>query len=413
MLVEVRNPHPHAIILSGYAELGPGKSIRLPESIAQRFKNSVTIHPISHGPTETSLLASKRLSVSCSFHPLDGYGIGSTYVVKALMQRGYDISYDMPMGFQDVISEFAPDMLPVMQTKLTPTPRVGIARTVPTLFYHSPAPIRFGWTMWEGPHVPQAWVARCNDMDYLITPTSGIARAFQESGVSIPVHAIPEPLDLTNFGVVERSYDTAQFTFISVSRMCSRKCPNETVDCFLKAFPTEKDVRLVMKTRDNQFGMGMFGIPRVLDDRVLIINDNWPQTKVVKLLQDAHAAIFLSHGEGFYHGPIQAMATGLPTIVPDHSGCTDYANKKYNYPIPLDRINSTLPTPYFAMKKITSEPMEWYELDYGVVIDSMRDIYRNRDKARARGMAASKWIRSKYNLENTISGLEQKIKPLL
>lgn len=397
VLATIQNPNPYKLTLSGYGELGPHEKRDVPDDIAYRFRTAVKI-------IREADPARPRLSLGCYLDPNEGYGIGGIHMVRGLLSRGWDVEFT-GMAHPETLREY-----PELNGKLTgvfDTPaKVGLVRGIPLMFPHNKSAVKVGWTMWDATRLPSNWVPLCNSLDYLVVPSIHQESIFAQSGVTVPMVPVPEPIDLDLYPAFERPKDRDTFTFVGVNRMCSRKCPIETVQCFQRAFPTERDVRLVMKTRHDQFGMGSVGIPSFNDDRITVHNENWPRHRVVELFHRADAGVFLSHGEGFYHGPVQAMATGLPVITPDHSGAALFANPKVNYPVGLHPDEPVMPTDYYVGHMRSHEPFEWWQMDYDAVVDTMRDMYRNRDKARRKGLKAAEWVRLSFGLDVTIAKLD-------
>lgn len=404
MHVIIRNPLNTVLTLSGFGDLGPHEEARVPSSVAQRYARSIEILA-EEEPDKP------KIDVEAFLSPYDGYGIGSIHMARGLLRLGWQIQFS-GMAHPDAFRLF-PELPGRAREVFARRPRVGLFRGIPYGFENLTTEVRVGWTMWDTTRLPADWVPLCNTLDHLIVPSKAQKEIFVNSGVTVPIHCVPEPLDLTLYPEADRPTDRATFTFFSVARMCSRKCPVEMVECFQRAFPTEQDVRLVLKTRDGQFGMGGLGLPRIEDPRIRVINDDWSLDQLVAAFHDADAGLFLSHGEGFFHGPVQAMATGLPVITPDHSGASVFANDRYNYPVGLHPQNPVVPTDYYVRHMRSEEYFEWWEQDYDRAVSLMREIYRNRDKAREKGRRAAKWARTKFDLQVTAKALDAVLRPLV
>lgn len=395
----IRNPHAHPIVLSGCCTLQPGETTVLAVEVAVRYKGAFEIvqNLTAAGPIPRSV------NLTSSVDPSTGYGLGGANLLSELIARGYAVH------FSGNTTGAPPGLDVAVRQRVEPLPRVGLMRWIPELYTSNTSPIRIGWTMWDTPRLPSWWVPMLNRLDHVIVPSDAQQDIFRDSGVSVPMTSIPEPLNLDDYPYVERK-DPDVFTFVSVSRMCSRKAPMELLRCFQAAFQGKNDVRIVFKTLHSQFGMGRLGLPQVDDPRVEIIDSVWPPARVVALLHSADAGVFLSHGEGFFHGCVQAMATGLPTIVPSHSGCSVYADERFNYPI---RTVGTEPTDYYVGHMGTKEPFDWWVMDYDQVVETMRHLYHRRAEGRRKGKRAAAWVRKQFGLSQTVDKVEAVLAPFL
>ena len=324
------------------------------------------------------------------FSVLDGYGAVGINLLLELDRRGQKIfpvmvGWDRPPHFPARVHEMQAEHRHLH-------PRWGVAHGYPGELRRVPAGRLVLWTMWESDRLPDNWKDEIHEGAVaLIVPSSAQIDIFQKSGIELPIYVMPDNVNPDVFTPYDRpARDT--FTFATWARMSSRKCPMELLECFWRAFPAEPDVRLIIKTHHGHFGGGQVGrIPAIKDKRVTIIDSgeqlpDWSPQQMAQLAHQADAGVFLSAGEGFYCGPIEAMFTGLPTIVPTHTGPADYADEAYNYPV---RTAGTETSPM-------GTDMLWWVMDFDQVSERMREIYENRTEAKARGLAASREMRRRY-----------------
>jgi glycosyltransferase involved in cell wall biosynthesis len=137
-----------------------------------------------------------------------------------------------------------------------------------------------------------------------------------------------------------------------------------------------------------------------------------PREEVMKLFEQADCFLFPTRGEGFGLPPLEAMATGLPTILADHSGMADFCDDRYNYPIRKNKV-----TPAFRYPKNWGKVGNWFEPDYEELKDLMLYVFDNQEEARTKGKEASDWVLKNWTMDNTADSIiselekvEQKIK---
>jgi len=145
----------------------------------------------------------------------------------------------------------------------------------------------------------------------------------------------------------------------------------ETAKLFEKVFPRHKypHVRLQFKTRLKMLGNTRKTDEPFKDDRITAISGDWLADKMLRFMLDADCMLYLSYGEGFGLPPREAIATGLPTIFPAHTGMLEIADERYGWPVPL--------------KGMKDSPLggEWFVPDWDTAVDMMRWMVDNPEKA--------------------------------
>jgi glycosyltransferase involved in cell wall biosynthesis len=334
------------------------------------------------------------LSALVPIIPHEGYGIFSMTSVLELEKRGVSVQLlnDVDVRSQGILAETFHGIVELLHRDKVPT-RWSVTWGYPFYLEKMPTPNRVLSTMFECTQIPDDWDKHMPLADQLIVPAPSQVDIFRNSGYDRPIHIVPIGVDVSSYQYVERPpRDT--FTFVSWARMSSRKMPHELLQCFWKAFPGVKDVRLVMKTRNHDFGLGSIGIPKHNDSRITIIDEEWPTSKLVDLAHQADCGVFLSHGEGWFMPPLQAMATGLPVIAPSHSGCSGWADPKYTYIVGLDPKRPTGDAPLGTRG---GKPLQWWNPSLDETVAWMRHVYENRDEAAAKGKASAEYVRKKFN----------------
>ena len=109
---------------------------------------------------------------------------------------------------------------------------------------------------WELPRVPDSWLPVLRGMDLVLAPTRFIAEAITASDPDIVVEHFPQTVflrpgiepDRTRFGFAEGA--TVFGTSFAAQAVTERKNPWAVIEAFQLAFPTEPDVRLVVRAYD-------------------------------------------------------------------------------------------------------------------------------------------------------------------
>lgn len=282
----------------------------------------------------------------------------------------------------------------------------GINFTWPRECHRSVWPRTIGYTMFETDSCPIDWVRSMNLCRRIMVPSAHCIQAFQNRGVTTPMHVVPQGVNPDAWPVIDRSEHTGPFTFLIAGGLTHRKNPIGAVRAFLCAFPEKQDVRLLVKTRAGEIVGGFQNwlkqIPK--DDRIVIIAENSTPRDMLTYFGKADAFVWPSRGEGYGLTPVQAMSTGLPVIVSDNSGMSQFCDPRYNYPISCktvkvpDQQNGGYPD-------VWGDCGNWWEPNFDELVETMRSVYKHQGKARRKGQRAAEWVREKW----TIGHICQKI----
>jgi glycosyltransferase involved in cell wall biosynthesis len=234
------------------------------------------------------------------------------------------------------------------------------------------------FTMWETSRLKQEHVDNINDSDIAIVPSTWGRNCFRSSGVRVPIHVNPLGCDPDVFRPSPMP-DCSAFVFATAGRVLhgkERKGVNESIRAFMKAFPDETDVRLMVKClRDDP----MDEIPK--DGRIQVTRDYLTRDQFASWLARCHCFISLAKAEGWGYIQHQSMMIGRPVISHLWGGVADYLNLDNCYPVPHTLVEPPEGN-YFK------DMGYWAEPDEDAAISQMRRAYKNRDEAARIGRIA-------------------------
>ena len=143
------------------------------------------------------------------------------------------------------------------------------------------------------------------------------------------------------------------------------------------------------------------GLPQVKDDKQIRIGE-WllanglphnsfidlgviPNQQMARVIREADAAIFTSRCEGGTNlGAMESMACGIPTILSANTGHLDLLGESHCYPLRQQR--PVRPTAQFSGVE------GWGESDVAEVVETLEQIYANREESSQRGLAAARFM---------------------
>jgi len=245
------------------------------------------------------------------------------------------------------------------------------------------APIRF--TMWEPDALPDTAMGFMSSKS-LIVPCSMNVRLFRSSGYRGPIHLVPlwgeapwSPLPSSDI-----------FKFITVGRdngVKSRKGICELIEYFTLAFPSEKDVRLTIKSNPECVKR------EVTDPRIEIIYEDYEKAQYEQMISEHHCGVFLSGLEGWGFPACEMMAAGRPNIIVPWGGHAEFANAENSWLLDYTMVQAPVDPPYRGVGRGAKPTKD-------SVIAALREAYSNREllqkKADAAYRTALKFTKQKF-----------------
>ena len=154
-----------------------------------------------------------------------------------------------------------------------------------------------------------------------------------------------------------------------------------------------RSVRLLIK--GSNISLTLEKTNEILEDRrIELIKDVLDSEQLYELYKNVDCFVFPTHAEGFGLPPLEAMATGLPTIVTNWMGCKEFVNKDVCYPIKVNKLEDAIyPESY-------GDVGEWAFIDIMKVRELMRYVYENKEEAKQKGYIASKYVDKYYRFKN-------------
>jgi glycosyltransferase involved in cell wall biosynthesis len=245
----------------------------------------------------------------------DGYGYAGFKMVETFEKLGIE------MLWQD---ENSPIALSFIQ---------------PTLYGGTSSQYRIGYTPWESTELPEGWADAINNSVNEFWTTSEFCKdVFEQGGVKLPIRVVHHGID-TNDWIPKRHKFSKPFIFLHQGEPAERKGSQMVFDAFREVFGEKNDdVWLVFKSSASwvearwKNSEGSIVGPVEAYPNVQTVKGIFTQEQLVELYEQAHCMVYPSNGEGFGLIPLQAAASGLPTIATGWSGMKDYED----FIIPLD-----------------------------------------------------------------------------
>lgn len=251
---------------------------------------------------------------------------------------------------------------------------------------------KIGYTPWESTGLPENWVEDMSQCDEIWTPSPLIKTWFEEAGVKPTIKVYEHGVDKI-WSPKRRRRTDGPLKFFHQGEPAPRKGGDLALRAFRAAFGNSKDVHLTFKSngystlRVKDRHGSIVGLPNEVYDNVSLVVQNVTTESLVSLVQTHDVMVYPSYGEGFGLIPIQAMATGMPTI------CTEAWAPYAHLLLPELKLSSLLSdSPWPRM-----HPGEVFHPNFDHLVEIYRYTYENFTQLSAKAYRASYSVGQEYD----------------
>ena len=252
---------------------------------------------------------------------------------------------------------------------------------------------------WELPELPDAWIPSAEPLDEIWASSSFIQSAISRK-VTIPVVHMPHGIEMRSIETCtpeELGVPAGRFTFLcmfDLDSVMQRKNPLGAVEAFLRAFPHESPVSLLIKAgrRANHpeayagLEEQLRGIPNVhLTDRML------SRARVNGLLTACDGFVSLHRSEGFGLILAESMYAGKPVVATGWSGNMDFMDSANSCPVGFELVTLDRTYGYYQAGQ------QWAEPDIDHAAHLMRRLVEDSGFRTQVGARARNTIRSRFS----------------
>lgn len=276
-----------------------------------------------------------------------GYGFAAYNMIRSLQALGHEVPF------------------------MDKSAAVQIHFSQPTWYNFQPHQYKIGYTPWESSALPEGWLEEFNKLDELWTTSEQCKVWYEEAGVEVPVHVY---LHGVNGAFTPRKRTPRRkIRFLHIGEPAPRKAGQLVVDSFVKEFAGHDDVHLTVKCFSKMnttrfYGPdGMIMGPPDSHPHITLDMRSLSTEELVQLYHSHDVLVYPSWGEGFGLIPLEALATGMPTI------CTEAWAPYKEFILPLESRLADSPWPLIHTGKMF-EPSEPH------LRSLMREVYSNYDK---------------------------------
>jgi glycosyltransferase involved in cell wall biosynthesis len=341
-------------------------------------------------------------------HNGEGTGLNRNFRMLERALSGPDVALNT-LSYELSAEEFA-DRLKAWRGACSSDPVVIAAinaQDIPALFVRDKHQVleysyMIGFFLWETSRVPRVQQLGIDLVNEVWTPTEYVARVYAPFA---DVHVVGKGLYASSAVPPRKIGGTGSFTFLTVFDFHSsieRKNPLACVLAFQRAFQSNEDVRLVLKSSNvnpqhpgNAFGQWeRICQAAAADPRIRLITERYSEAQMADLLRETSCLVSLHRSEGFGYVLADAMALAVPVIATGYSGNADFCTDRTSFPVDYRLVPVRSAGAHWE-----DDCAEWAEPDLDSAAARMLEVYRNYPAALGRAATGQRLIFEKYSIE--------------
>lgn len=257
---------------------------------------------------------------------------------------------------------------------------------------------RIGYWFWELANFPNEWLGALDLVDELWAPSrfieTALRRVTTKKVTYMPVAVEFEVAPVADDSIRALPEDRFLFLFsYDFHSYAGRKNPGAVVAAFLRAFPEDDRVGLVVKTVHGAQHPEAYNELLALqarDMRVTVIDKVLPRDQMYALIDRCDAYVSLHRSEGFGLGLAEAMYLGKPVIGTAYSGNEDFMSAENSCLVDYRLI----PVPEGAYP--FAQDQVWADPDVTQAAEYMKRLVEDRDFRRSIAARAQETIRAQH-----------------
>ena len=231
----------------------------------------------------------------------------------------------------------------------------------------------------------------------------------------IPIRRMPLAVELPKTDGPDRQafgLPAKKFLFLVMfdgNSWLSRKNPVGAVRAFKAAFPTDRDVGLVIKAISlEKSSAGWKSMLQEIDgdERVVVIDKSLSRVDVTRLMASCDAYVSLHRSEGFGRIIAEAMLLGIPTVTTNFSGNVDFCTQETSYLVDGELI------PLNASEYLFAEGQFWCDPDISQASSQLIRVRNNASERLQFARAAQRNIAENYSIEAVAKSYTSRLQQL-
>jgi len=345
-----------------------------------------------------------------TFTDHSGYGSANRAFITSLYISGVDITTEHVVQVMETAEHGWTGALCRSLIDRKIPYKIKIIHLTPDMYprYMETGKYNIGHLFWETDRLPIDWIAPINQMQEIWASSKAMADLFRSSGVTVPISAFPQPIDVSEADQPWEKYEIPEhqgFLFYSIFQWIERKNPKALLQAYWETFTGRNDVSLLLKTYRVNYSAEEFEkiqleierwkrelhlvhFPRVLLSTKLLTHD-----ELMRLHYTADAYVTADHGEGWCRPLQEALLMGKPAITTARGGIHEYLNPNVYYPIASEYV-PVVQQPWIPWY---SGEQKWAQINKEELKKFMKFAFMNKDTAKLKGLMAKDLIKAQFS----------------
>ncbi len=301
----------------------------------------------------------------------------------------------------------ASELLPFVERELTGPNQIVIRHAFPPNWTPPADGLWVHIQPWEFGKLPMDWIPPLRDRVHEIwAPSNYVKRVYIDSGIDpSKIQVIPWGVDVQTFNpdVPKLRLKTRkQFRFLYVGGTIARKGFDRVLEAFLAEFGPEDDVCLVVK----DVGANSFYAPDSHRDKILseaskgsspeiiYFDGDFTAGQLASLYSACNCLLLPYRGEGFGLPVLEAMACGLPPVVPRGGPTDDFVTDETGYFLDAEEVEN------YEIVGLCGTGTE-FQVSVDDLRRTMRHAYTNTAETAQKGQQAACAVRESFTWQHS------------
>jgi len=269
--------------------------------------------------------------------------------------------------------------------------------------------MKIGYTAWgESTKVPDDWKEPLESMDQIWIPSHFAKDVLIKNGLTAnKIMVIPEGIDPQLFHPLQpKRQDIAEikgFKFLFIGQYSERKGMPALIKAFDEEFHQTPDVWLVLSSHfawpfeaDFNLHKKIQSLNLKASEKIIIVPNDQSHQKVASLYTSCDCFISANRSEGWGLPITEAMACGLPVIVTNFSGQTEYLTEQNSFLLNYELEDIIIP----FFKAADGYYGQWAKPDISHLKYLMRYVFEHPKEAKQKGLFAAQDMLQNWTWEH-------------
>lgn len=339
-----------------------------------------------------------------------GYGHASRAFIASLFLSQVNTTVQLVSQFPNITDYGWEGALCTSLRDRTIDYKIKIIHTTPDIYqdYREKGKYNIGHLFWETDRLPVGWAEHCNKLDEIWTSSTHMVDLFKASGVTVPIYAFAQPMDTAPADQKKEKFIIRRhsgYMFYSIFQWIDRKNPHDLVSAYWKAFQGRDDVSLLIKTFRHDYSPEQTAL--IKQDvmrwkgeqkqshypKIFICTKLLSRADTMMIHQTGDCYVTADRGEGWGRTIHEALLLGKPVIGTARGGIYEHLSDLHTYRIP----STYVPAEPDSFAKFYTQEQNWAQVDREKLIAGMKYIFANQQKATAKGLLGSEYVKQKFN----------------